>query len=96
MSTLHQDEERAAGGMDIKKVPNERLMEILDPPPPEPVDTRDEEVNHLRRQVDQFHKTVYDMVGKLAAVSELTVRQQKKIDELEGRVNRMAPPSSQS
>ena len=88
---------QASGGMmDIKRVPNERLMEILDPPPPKPVDERDEEVNHLRRQVDQFQKTVYETVGKLAAVSELTVRQQKKIDELEGRLNRMAPPSSQS
>lgn len=89
MSTLHQDEARASSGMDIKKVANERLVEILDPPPPESVDTRDEEVNHLR-------KMVYEMVGKLAAVSELTLRQQKKIDELEGRLNRMAPPSSQS
>ena len=89
MSTLHQDEARASSGMDIKQVPNDRLVEILDPPPPAPVDTRDEEVRHLQ-------KVVYEMVAKLAAVSELTLRQQKKIDELEGRVNRMAPPSSQS
>ena len=82
--------------MDIKQVPNERLVAILNPPPPEPLDQRDEELNHLRRQVDQFQKTVYETVGKLAAVSELTVRQQKKIDDLEGRLNRMAPPSSQS
>ena len=84
MQTMPMEE---ASSMDVKRVPNELLVEILNPPPPKPVDQRDEELNHLR-------KRSYEMLTKLAAVSELTVRQQKKIEELEGRLARLEPPSS--